>query len=48
MTILDDLQWRGLYADCTDLDALRQRLAQGPVTLYCGFDPTGESIPPNA
>ncbi|HYD84697.1 MAG TPA: tyrosine--tRNA ligase, partial [Opitutus sp.] len=44
MTILDDLQWRGLYADCTDLDALRQRLAQGPVTLYCGFDPTGDSL----
>ncbi|MBL9190611.1 MAG: tyrosine--tRNA ligase [Opitutaceae bacterium] len=44
MTILDDLRWRGLLADCTDLDALTQRLAQGHVTLYCGFDPTGDSL----
>ncbi len=44
MTILDDLRWRGLLADCTDLDALSQRIAQGPVTLYCGFDPTGDSL----
>ncbi|MES1166867.1 MAG: tyrosine--tRNA ligase, partial [Pseudomonadota bacterium] len=44
MTLLEDLQWRGLLADCTDLDALNRRLAQGPVTLYCGFDPTGDSL----
>jgi tyrosyl-tRNA synthetase len=44
MTILDDLRWRGLLADCTDLDALTQRIAQGPVTLYCGFDPTADSL----
>src|SRR5687768_6028191 len=44
MTILDELQWRGLYADCTDLDALSKRLAQGPITLYCGFDPTANSL----
>jgi tyrosyl-tRNA synthetase len=44
MTLLEDLQWRGLLADCTDLDALTQRLGQGPVTLYCGFDPTGDSL----
>jgi tyrosyl-tRNA synthetase len=44
MTILEDLQWRGLLADCTDLDALTKRLAEGPVTLYCGFDPTGDSL----
>ena len=42
--LLADLQWRGLMADCTDLDALRKRLAEGPVTLYCGFDPTGDSL----
>jgi len=42
--ILSDLQWRGLLANCTDLDALRKRLAEGPVTLYCGFDPTGDSL----
>ncbi len=44
MTILEDLKWRGLIADCTDIDALTQRLAAGPVTLYCGFDPTGDSL----
>ena len=44
MTILEDLQWRGLIADCTDLPALAQRLAGGPITLYCGFDPTGDSL----
>ncbi len=41
---LSDLQWRGLLASCTDLDALRKRLTEGPVTLYCGFDPTGASL----
>jgi len=44
MTLIEDLQWRGLYADCTDLGALSQRLATGPLTLYCGFDPTGDSL----
>ncbi len=44
MTFLEDLQWRGLLADCTDLDALSKRVAEGPVTLYCGFDPTGDSL----
>ncbi|MCK9488245.1 MAG: tyrosine--tRNA ligase [Xanthomonadales bacterium] len=44
MTLIEDLQWRGLVADCTDLDGLSQRLAQGPVTVYCGFDPTGDSL----
>jgi len=44
MTLIEDLQWRGLLADCTDLDALAKRLLEGPVTLYCGFDPTGDSL----
>jgi tyrosyl-tRNA synthetase len=44
MTLIEDLQWRGLLADCTDLAALSQRLTAGPVTLYCGFDPTGDSL----
>jgi tyrosyl-tRNA synthetase len=44
MNILDDLRWRGLLADCTDLAALAQRIAQGPLTLYCGFDPTADSL----
>jgi len=44
MNILDELRWRGLLADCTDSDALTQRLQQGPITLYCGFDPTADSL----
>ncbi len=44
MDLIDDLEWRGLLADCTDKDALRKRLAEGPITLYCGFDPTGDSL----
>ena len=44
MNILDELRWRGLYADCTDLEALSARLATGPMTLYCGFDPTADSL----
>ena len=44
MTIIDELSWRGVVADCTDLDALNKRAASGPLTLYCGFDPTGDSL----
>lgn len=42
--ILDELAWRGLVAQTTDLDALRAALDEGPVTLYCGFDPTAPSL----
>ncbi|MCF7689109.1 MAG: tyrosine--tRNA ligase [Cephaloticoccus sp.] len=44
MTLIEDLQWRGLYTDCTDLEALTKRLNTGPATVYCGFDPTGDSL----
>ena len=44
MNILDDLEWRGLLADATDLAGLRQRLGTGSITLYCGFDPTADSL----
>lgn len=44
MNVIEDLQWRGLLADCTDIEALSQRLAQGPISLYCGFDPTADSL----
>ncbi len=45
MTLIEDLKWRGLLADCTDLDGLTQRLATGqPIAVYCGFDPTGDSL----
>ena len=42
--ILDELQWRGLVAQTTDESALRTALADGPITLYCGFDPTAPSL----
>ena len=43
-SILDDLLARGLVQDSTDREALRERLDTGPVTLYCGFDPTADSL----
>ncbi|HIE66722.1 MAG TPA: tyrosine--tRNA ligase, partial [Acidimicrobiia bacterium] len=42
--ILDDLVARGLVQDSTDLGAIRERMADGPITLYCGFDPTADSL----
>lgn len=42
--IVDELQWRGLIAVSTDEDALRKAFADGPVTVYCGFDPTAPSL----
>ncbi|HVW79832.1 MAG TPA: tyrosine--tRNA ligase [Mycobacteriales bacterium] len=43
-TLLDDLEWRGLVADSTDRDALREALAAGSVKYYIGFDPTAPSL----
>ena len=42
--ILDELTWRGLIAQSTDPDALRKAIDAGPITLYCGFDPTAPSL----
>jgi len=42
--ILDELTWRGLIAQSTDLDALRRELDDGPMTVYAGFDPTAPSL----
>ena len=44
MDILSDLEARGLIHDTTDRAALASRLAAGPITLYCGFDPTADSL----
>ena len=44
MGIIEELEWRGLISDCTDREGLAQRLAKGAVTLYCGFDPTADSL----
>ncbi|MEG3614791.1 tyrosine--tRNA ligase [Isoptericola haloaureus] len=42
--VLDELHWRGLVAQSTDEAALRDALSKGPVTYYCGFDPTAPSL----
>ena len=42
--ILEEMQWRGLVAQTTDEPALRDALAGGPLTFYCGFDPTAPSL----
>src|SRR6188474_3059637 len=51
MDIFHELQWRGLLEDYTGRteggeseDGLPSRLRHGPVTLYCGFDPTADSL----
>ena len=42
--ILDELGWRGLIAQSTDLDALAAEAQREPMTLYAGFDPTAPSL----
>lgn len=43
-SVIEELSWRGLVADCTDREQLSARLMKGATTLYCGFDPTAESL----
>lgn len=43
-SVLDDLSARGLIHNSTDLQALGDRLDQSMMTLYCGFDPTADSL----
>jgi len=44
MDILQDLQNRGLIQQTTDEEGLKKHLAENQVTLYCGFDPTADSL----
>ena len=44
MGIIEELEWRDLISDCTDREGLQERLAKGPINLYCGFDPTADSL----
>ncbi|MDB6121883.1 MAG: tyrS [Pedosphaera sp.] len=44
MNIYEELEWRGLIADCTDKEELLKRLGSAPITLYAGFDPTSDSL----
>jgi tyrosyl-tRNA synthetase len=43
VSILEELKWRGLFADCTDVVELAKKTS-APITLYCGFDPTADSL----
>lgn len=42
--VVADLSWRGLISQHTDLEALQSAFDSGPVTFYCGFDPTAPSL----
>jgi tyrosyl-tRNA synthetase len=42
--VWDEIVWRGLVHVSTDQEALRALLAGGPITYYCGFDPTAPSL----
>ena len=44
MELLKDLEYRGLINQVTDLEGLDKQLVEGKVTLYCGFDPTADSL----
>ena len=44
MNIFEELQWRGLVADCTNPEAVASRTAEALVTVYAGFDPTADSL----
>jgi len=44
MTLLEELEFRGQLYQITDADGLAERLARGAITLYCGFDPTADSL----
>lgn len=42
--VIKQLQERGLIAQVSDEAALTEQLLQGPIALYCGFDPTADSL----
>jgi tyrosyl-tRNA synthetase len=44
MNVFDELSWRGLVNQVSDADGLRKYLDAPGQTMYCGFDPTAESL----
>lgn len=44
MNIIDELEWRGAINQQTDEDGLRAFVAENSISLYCGIDPTGDSM----
>ena len=43
-SVHDELVWRGLIHVSTDEQKLKEALDSGPITFYCGFDPTAPSL----
>lgn len=44
MTLLEDLQWRGIVYQQTDEQGLKETLEKESISLYCGVDPTADSM----
>ena len=44
MHLIDDLEYRGLISDMSDPGELKKLISTEPVVLYCGFDPTADSL----
>jgi tyrosyl-tRNA synthetase len=44
MTLLEDLQWRGIVYQQTDEEGIKETLEKEKISLYCGVDPTADSM----
>ncbi|WP_455662970.1 tyrosine--tRNA ligase [Pradoshia sp.] len=44
MDLLQDLQWRGIIYQQTDEEGLKEQLQKEATALYCGVDPTADSM----
>ena len=44
MNIIDELSWRGAVNQMTDEEGLRKLTEEKSISLYCGVDPTGDSM----
>ena len=44
MNLLEDLQWRGIVYQQTDAEGMKETLEKEKISLYCGMDPTGDSM----
>lgn len=44
MNIIDELEWRNAINQQTDAEGLRELVEEKNISLYCGVDPTGDSM----
>ncbi|API91392.1 tyrosine--tRNA ligase 2 [Virgibacillus pantothenticus] len=44
MNLIDELEWRGAINQQTDAEGLRELIEEKKISLYCGVDPTGDSM----